>query len=92
MLFDWLVSRGQLMGANPAHAASGPKYVVRKGKTPALSAEEAHELLNSNPLVRNTAAMQGPGGIPKSSVVGLRDRALIGRHGLQLRASTPCSR
>jgi hypothetical protein len=32
----------------------GPKYVVRKGKTPVLTAEEARELLDSNPIIRNT--------------------------------------
>jgi hypothetical protein len=33
MLFDRLVT-GHVMGANPAHAVRGPKYVVKKGKTP----------------------------------------------------------
>lgn len=62
MLFDWLVV-GQVVPANPAHSVRGPKHVVRKGKTPVLSAEEARQLLDA---------------IDTSSVVGLRDRALIG--------------
>jgi site-specific recombinase XerD len=62
MLFDWLVV-GQVVPANPAHSVRGPKHVVRKGKTPVLSAEEARQLLDV---------------IETSSVVGLRDRALIG--------------
>ena len=33
MLFDWLVT-GHVMEVNPAHAVRGPKYVVKKGKTP----------------------------------------------------------
>ena len=41
----------------------GPKYVVRRGKTPVLSAEQARQLLNS---------------IDASTLMGLRDRALIG--------------
>jgi integrase/recombinase XerD len=40
----------------------GPKHVVKKGKTPVLTADEARILLDS---------------IDASSVVGLRDRALI---------------
>ena len=32
---------------NPASAVRGPKYVVRRGKTPVLSAEEARKLLDS---------------------------------------------
>jgi integrase/recombinase XerD len=41
----------------------GPKHVVRKGKTPVLTGEEARTLLDS---------------IDTGSVIGLRDRALIG--------------
>ena len=62
MLFDWLVV-GHVIEVNPAHAVRGPKHVVRKGKTPVLTAEEARALLNS---------------IDTSSLIGLRDRALIG--------------
>jgi site-specific recombinase XerD len=61
MLFDWLVT-GHIMESNPAHAVRGPKYSVRKGKTSVLSAEEMHELLAA---------------IDTSSLLGLRDRALI---------------
>jgi len=62
MLFDWLVI-GQILEGNPAHAVRGPKHVVKTGKTPVLNTEEARSLLDS---------------IDASSVVGLRDRALIG--------------
>jgi len=62
MLFDWLVV-GQVLAVNPAAAVRGPKYVVRTGKTPVLGALEARQLLDS---------------IDTESVVGLRDRALIG--------------
>ena len=48
MLFDWLVT-GHVLEVNPAHAVRGPKYVVRKGKTPVLTAEEARELLRGDP-------------------------------------------
>jgi integrase/recombinase XerD len=65
MLFDWLVT-GQAMPTNPAHAVRGPKHSVRKGKTSVLSAEEMHELLAA---------------IDTSSLLGLRDRALIGLMG-----------
>ena len=61
MLYDFLVVR-QITPSNPAHAVRGPKYVVKKGKTPVWSREDAKTLLDS---------------IPKDSVSGLRDRALI---------------
>jgi site-specific recombinase XerD len=62
MLFDWLVT-GHILDTNPAHAVRGPRYVVTKGKTPVLAADEARALLDS---------------IPTGSLIGLRDRALIG--------------
>jgi integrase/recombinase XerD len=62
MLFDWLVT-GHVLETNPAHSVRGPKHVVKKGKTPVLNTDEARNLLDS---------------IDTSSVVGLRDRALIG--------------
>src|SRR4051794_41078090 len=61
MLFDWLVT-GQVVATNPAHSVRGPKHVVRRGKTSVLTADQARELLDS---------------IDTSTVVGLRDRALI---------------
>lgn len=60
-LFDYLLI-GQIVSSNPASPVKGPKHVVRKGKTPVLSAEEARGLLDS---------------IDVSSLIGLRDRALI---------------
>jgi integrase/recombinase XerD len=62
MLFDWLVT-GQIVPFNPAASVRGPRYSIRKGKTPVLSAQETRKLLDS---------------IDTSHVVGLRDRALIG--------------
>jgi site-specific recombinase XerC len=62
MLFDWLVT-GHVMDVNPAHAVRGPKYVVKKGKTPVLQPDEARALLDV---------------IDISTLVGQRDRALIG--------------
>jgi integrase/recombinase XerD len=61
MLFDWLVT-GQVVAMNPAHSVRGPKHVVRRGKTPVLTADEARTLLDS---------------IDTTTLVGLRDRALI---------------
>ena len=68
MLFDWMVV-GQVMRSNPAAVVRGPKHVVKRGKTPVLSAEQARELLDSIPITRKD-------GTP--DLVGLRDRALIG--------------
>jgi site-specific recombinase XerD len=61
MLFDWLVV-GQVVATNPAHSVRGPKHVVKTGKTTVLTGEQARELLDS---------------IDTSTLVGLRDRALI---------------
>ena len=61
MLFDWLVT-GQIVATNPAYAVRGPKHVVKTGKTTVLDAEQARRLLDS---------------IDVSTLVGLRDRALI---------------
>lgn len=61
-LFDWLVT-GHVMQTNPAHSVRGPKHSRRRGKTPVLSPEEARQLLDS---------------IPAHTLIGQRDRALIG--------------
>ena len=61
-LFDWLVI-GQVIPVNPAASVRGPKHIVKKGKTPALSPNEARQLLDR---------------IDVSAHGGLRDRALIG--------------
>ncbi len=62
MLFDWLVM-GQILAINPASAVRGPKHSTKVGKTPVLTAVEARALLDS---------------IETDTLVGLRDRALIG--------------
>jgi len=62
MLYDWLVV-GQIVPSNPAHAVRGPKHVVSQGLTPILDADQMKLLLDS---------------IDTQSIVGLRDRALIG--------------
>lgn len=61
MLFDWLVV-GQVVPHNPAASVRGPKHVVKRGTTPVLKATEARELLDS---------------IDTTTIVGLRDRAII---------------
>jgi integrase/recombinase XerD len=62
MLFDWFVV-GQVVPFNPAASVKGPKHVVKRGKTPVLTAKEARQLLDS---------------IDVKTIAGLRDRALIG--------------
>ena len=74
-LFDFLVM-GHVLDVNPAHAVRGPKYVLRKGKTPVLTGEEARRLMDSIVVVakvafRNGVVAHGP------SIIGLRDRAII---------------
>lgn len=62
MLFDFLVT-GQVVPMNPASSVRGPKHVVKVGKTPVLKADQARALLDS---------------IKIDTIVGLRDRAIIG--------------
>ena len=61
-LFDWLVV-GQVMPVNPAASVRGPTHIVKRGKTPVLSPEEARRVIDA---------------IDVSTHAGLRDRALIG--------------
>jgi integrase/recombinase XerD len=62
---------------NPDHAVRGPKYIVKKGKTPWPAADEARELLDSIAIARNTAR-DGNAETDQPALIGLRDRALIG--------------
>lgn len=62
MLFDYLVI-GQIVPYNPMTSVRGPKYVIKKGKTPVLTGSEAKALFAS---------------IETNTLIGLRDRALIG--------------
>lgn len=60
-LFDWLVT-GQVIPTNPAGSVRGPSHIVKSGKTPVLTPEEARTLIDS---------------IDITTHAGLRDRALI---------------
>ena len=62
MVFDFLVV-GQVLPMNPASSVRGPRYVVKRGKTPVLKSEQARQLIDA---------------IKTSTIVGLRDRAIIG--------------
>jgi site-specific recombinase XerD len=76
MLFDWLVV-GQILAINPAHAVRGPKHVVKRGKTPVLSEDQARHLLASI-KVSKTITLEDGSVNQVPLLVGLRDRALIG--------------
>lgn len=60
-LFDWMAARS-LISSNPAAYVKGPRYSVRKGKTPVLQPDEARKVLAS---------------IGTERFIDLRDRALI---------------
>ena len=62
MLFDWLVVH-QVVPASPFAAVRGPRLVVDEGKTSCLDGTQVVELFEA---------------IPTDSLVGLRDRALVG--------------
>ena len=61
-LFDWLVI-GQVLPVNPAASVRGPRHSVKVGKTPVLSAQEVRDLIAA---------------IETDTIIGLRDRAIIG--------------
>ena len=75
MLMDWLVV-GQVLPMNPAASVRGPKHVVKRGKTLVLSSTQARLLLDS---------------IDVSTLIGLRDRALIGTMAFSFVASVRSS-
>ena len=61
MVGDYLVTGGHLP-VNPAAAVRGPRLVVRTGKTPAFTADEARQVLEA---------------IGGDALIDLRDRALL---------------
>jgi site-specific recombinase XerD len=75
ILFDWLVV-GQVVAVNPAHAVRGPKHVVRRGKTPVLTEDQARRLLGSVKVARKITLPDGAEA-EEPWLVALRDRALM---------------
>ena len=81
MCFDWLTSGG-VMDFNPASSVRGPKHVVKQGKTPVLTADEAKHLLASI-IPEQKKDTTGSGEVdtrPEETpptISQLRDRALI---------------
>ncbi|MDR3554105.1 MAG: hypothetical protein P4L55_05080 [Syntrophobacteraceae bacterium] len=63
MLFDYLVV-SQVVPVNPASSVRGPKHVVKKGKPPVLTAEEARALLDEIALRASTS-----GATPRSRLM-----------------------
>lgn len=61
MLCDYLVTGG-VLPFNPASSVRGPKYQIKRGKTPVLDDDQMEQLLSA---------------IDPSTLHGLRDRALI---------------
>lgn len=76
MLFDHLVT-GQIVPLNPAASVRGPKYVLKRGKSPVLTAQEARQLLDR---IDHRKDEQGRSVLIEDKdlpIVALRDRALI---------------
>ena len=46
MLFDWLVT-GAILASNPATSVRGLKHVIKRGKTPVLTTDQARMLIES---------------------------------------------
>jgi integrase len=74
MLFDWLVT-GHVIETNSGPCFPGPAVHVKKGKTPVLTVEEAHALLESIPITKKPA--NDTKAATQPDLLGLRDRALI---------------
>ncbi len=62
MLFSWFVEKG-VLDRNPVREVKTPRFSRSEGKTPAFTPEEMHQLIDSFDI---------------ESIVGLRDRTLIG--------------
>jgi site-specific recombinase XerD len=62
MFFSWLTEKG-VLAMNPAREVQTPRFSRTEGKTPAPPTEEVQRLLD---------------GIDTTTVIGLRDRALLG--------------
>jgi hypothetical protein len=73
-LFDWLVV-GQVMPINLASPVRGPTHVVKRGKTPVLSSEEAPRVLDT---------------IDATTHAGLSDCALISLMVFSFARKMPC--
>ena len=61
------LSRCACRGSNPAHAVRGPKHVVKRGKTPVLTEDQARQLLamhriDAYEMVRRRTAEAGLNG------------------------------
>lgn len=61
---------GHVLDVSPAHAVRGPKYVVKKDKTPVLAADEAGELLNSIVMAREKSPNRDGAEIEEPALVG----------------------
>ncbi len=86
MLFDYLVVT-QVLPFNPASSVRGPRYSIKKGKTPVLSGSETKRLLESIPIYKDKKGAKteenedtnenANEGTRELDLMGLRDRALI---------------
>jgi integrase/recombinase XerD len=75
MLLNWLTSGG-ILPFNPAASVRGPKHIVKRGKTPVLTADEARQLLDSIAVYEIDEETKRPD--PERPIlIGMRDRALI---------------
>src|SRR5262249_28386202 len=77
MLGDYLVT-GHVIETNFFAPVHGPKYVVRKGKTPVLTAEEMKHLLGSINLKVDEDGRIVAKPPHEFTLAELRDRALLG--------------
>ena len=58
MLFDYLVTGG-VFRTNPASSVRGPKYSIKRGKTPVLTAEEAPSSSIPSKPIRSSVSATG---------------------------------
>ena len=79
-----------VLDVNPAHAVRSPKYVVKTGKTPVLTAQEARELLDNIDLVKKKRLAGTISEVPELPVCAIARPHR--RDGLHLCRVEPCSR
>jgi site-specific recombinase XerD len=67
MLFDWLVTGG-ILATNPANSVRGPKHVIKRGKTPVLTTDQARVLMKAS--TRNAKAdLRAQGLLPRGQAL-----------------------
>jgi integrase/recombinase XerD len=76
MCLNWMTSGG-IIDFNPAASVRGPRHVVKRGKTPVLTSDQAKQLLANIVPEWPANDQEATEQLPQPTISELRDRALI---------------